>query len=577
MCGIAGQFGTVSSDRNVRAMLHVQRHRGPDDTGIWTSPSGRAAMGQNRLSILDLSAAGHQPMPSASGRYHVVFNGEIYNYLELRAQLPDYPFRSQSDTEVLLAAWERWGEASLDRFIGMFAFLLWDEREQSLTAVRDRFGVKPLYYSKLSNSLFVASEIRALHEAGVDRTPNVEAWANHLVLGATESDNGTFWRHVQPLPPGHLMRWSNGHLSIRRWYDISDASGSEYDTRPTEVVLEQYAALMKESVALRFRSDVPVGINLSGGLDSSSLLASVSALQLEESNVAAFTFITGDGRYDELPWVKQMLAATHHPLHECLLSPDEVPALAEEVQSYQDEPYGGLPTLAYANLFRQARSNGTIVLLDGQGMDEQWAGYDYYSAPAASPALVQGAKDRASRPECVSPELQTMATPQPLPDVFPDRLRNLQYRDIRYSKIPRALRFNDRISMMSSTELREPFLDHRLMELALRQPADRKIQGPVRKWGLRQVASNLLPPRVVNAPKRALQTPQREWLRGPLREWAGSQIESATDASQGWLNARVVRSEWNAYLEGQSDNSYYVWQWINLNLCLSVRAGVAHV
>ncbi len=579
MCGIAGQFGIArSAEQNVRRMLDVQRHRGPDDQGMWSSPGGRAVLGQNRLSILDLSAAGHQPMRSTSGRFHVVFNGELYNYLEIRRQISDYPWQSQSDTEVLLAAWERWGEGCLDRFIGMFAFLMWDESTQTLHAVRDRFGVKPLYFASQGGSLLMSSEIGALHTAGVERKPNAEAWASHLVLGTMESDERTFWQGIRPLPAGHVLRWSDTGTTVRRWYDVAEASGPDFDTRDTSVVLEEYAALMKDSVTLRFRSDVPVGINLSGGLDSSALLATVSALQMEESSVSAFTFLTGDARYDELPWVEQMLAATNHPLRPCLLKSTDVPDLAEEVQSVQDEPYGGLPTIAYANLFRQARECGTIVLLDGQGMDEQWAGYDYYAnASAAQPSLVQGTRDRAVRPECVSPELQALAEPQQFEQPFEDRLRNLQYRDIRYTKIPRALRFNDRVSMMSSTELREPFLDHRLVELALRQPAERKIQGPVRKWGLRQIAASLLPPRVVDAPKRALQTPQREWLRGPLRDWANAQIESAIEASNGWLVGRTVRAEWEAYLGGESDNSYYVWQWINLNLCLSVKAGVAHV
>jgi asparagine synthase (glutamine-hydrolysing) len=239
------------------------------------------------------------------------------------------------------------------------------------------------------------------------------------------------------------------------------------------------------------------------------------------------------------------------------------------VHAHQDEPFGGLPTLAYARLFERARAEGVIVLLDGQGMDEQWAGYDYYqpSSNGASASLVQGTREKPVRPECLVPEFAELAEPFKEPRAFPDRLRNLQYRDARYTKIPRALRFNDRVSMRSSTELREPFLDHRLFELALRQPAERKIVNGTHKWLLRQMTQRLLPEGVVEAPKRPLQTPQREWLRGPLKPWAGEQIGRALDATGGdWLDKSAVPGAWQAYCDGAGDNSFYIWQWISLGL-----------
>jgi asparagine synthase (glutamine-hydrolysing) len=345
----------------------------------------------------------------------------------------------------------------------------------------------------------------------------------------------------------------------------------ELDRRPLHEAQEEYLALLTESVRLRFRSDVPVGINLSGGLDSSTLLGLVQQLQGPESEVSAYTFVTGDKNYDELPWVGQMLAHTRHPLRVCKLTPDEVPDLADSVQKHQDEPFGGLPTLAYARLFEVARADGTIVLLDGQGMDEQWAGYDYYSTALngrnAAHALIQGTTQSPVRPECLTPEFRSLGQPFQPQEPFPDKLRNLQYRDGRYTKIPRALRFNDRVSMRSSTELREPFLDHRLFELALRQPPERKIANGTRKWMLRQVAQKLLPSGVVEAPKRALQTPQREWLRGPLKDWANDCLEEALTAfGRDWLNPVAVRENWRDYCNNEADNSFYVWQWINLGL-----------
>jgi asparagine synthase (glutamine-hydrolysing) len=528
------------------------------------------AMGHNRLSIIDLSDAGLQPMLDRSGHVRIVFNGELYNYLELRAQLSDYPYRSQTDTEVVLAAYERWGEACLDRFIGMFAFLIWDDRKRRLFAARDRFGVKPLYYhDREDGTLLLASEIKALHAAGVNIAPDPGTWATYLAEGLYDHSERTFWTGIKALPAGHSLVWQDGKTSISCWYDLAERSGREFDERPVEQVKEEYLSLLAESVLLRFRSDVPVGINLSGGVDSSILLRLVHQVQGSASDIKAFTFITGDERYDELSWVTQMLERTRHPLFICPLKPDDVPRLAETVQSHQDEPFGGLPTLCYARLFERARQEGVIVLLDGQGMDEQWGGYDYY-APARSGAgttFVQGTKESPVRAECLTPEFSAMSEPFAPRQPFPDRLRNMQYRDIRYTKIPRALRFNDRISMRSSTELREPFLDHRLLELALRQPPGRKILDGSHKWLLRQMANQLLPQGIVKAPKRALQTPQREWLRGPLRGWATDTIEQALSVYGGtWLDKDKVRAACRNYFAAGSDNSFYIWQWASLEL-----------
>jgi asparagine synthase (glutamine-hydrolysing) len=570
MCGISGIFGQDWRPEQLKAMIRRQHHRGPDASGAYISPGGRAGLGHNRLSIIDLSAAGRQPMADRSGNTWIVFNGEIYNYLELKAELHDYPYQSQTDTEVILAAYERWGEKCLDRFIGMFSFMIWDDRQHKLFAARDRFGVKPFnYHLDQHGTLFAASEIKSLHAAGVAATPDASTWATYLSYGAYDHSERTFWQGVASLPPGHYLTWQYGRLTLQPWYDLAERVGDGVDERSPGAVVEEYMSLLNESVRLRFRSDVPVGINLSGGLDSSTLLGLVQAVQGRDSSVKAFTFATGDERYDELPWVERMLAKTAHPLVVCSLKPEDVPGLAASVQTHQDEPFGGLPTLAYARLFERARAEGVIVLLDGQGMDEQWAGYDYYNASAngASASFVQGTKGRAVRPECLVPEFAELAEPFKEPRVFTDSLRNLQYRDTRYTKIPRALRFNDRISMRSSTELREPFLDHRLFELAFRQPAERKIVNGTHKWLLRQMTQSLLPERVVEAPKRPLQTPQREWLRGPLRPWASECLEEAIGAfGQDWVDATAIRKTWHSYCKSEAENSFYVWQWVNLGL-----------
>lgn len=573
MCGIAGIVGRSWRPAQLEAMVTCQRHRGPDASAVYIDVDSGIGLGHNRLSILDLSNAGVQPMVSHDGRYRIAFNGEIYNYLELKAELGDYPYRSATDTEVILAAYERWGLDCLHRFVGMFAILIWDQHERRLIAARDRFGVKPLLYHRGDDgSVILGSEIRSLHAAGVPAVADATTWATYLTYGLSDHSERTFWQGITALPPGNALTWHGGETRVWRWYDLHEQSGDGFDTRPSDVVQEEYLSLLAESVRLRFRADVPVGVNLSGGLDSSTLLGLVQQVQGAGSNVTSFTFVTGDPVYDELPWVQQMLAHTEHPSVVCRLTPDQVPALAASVQQHQDEPFGGLPTLAYAQLFEQARAAGVTVLLDGQGMDEQWAGYDYYlQALGGGPTpLVQGTREKPVRPRCLTGDLARLAAPFEAPRPFPDALRNVQYRDARYTKIPRALRFNDRVSMRSSIELREPFLDHRLFELALRQPADRKIANGMHKCLLRQATRQLLPDGLIEAPKRPVQTPQREWLAGSLRDWADATIEQAL-RSYGdiWLDADKVRAEWRRYCLGGSDNSFYIWQWISIGLFAS--------
>ncbi len=553
-------------------MVGAQQHRGPDASGVYLVPSGQAGLGHNRLSIIDLSSAGAQPMSDASGALTIVFNGEVYNYTELRVELADYPYRSKTDTEVVLAAYERWGPACVHKFIGMFAFAIWDERRKVLFAARDRFGVKPLHYHlRPDGTILMASEIPALHAAGVPASPDTVAWATYLTYGWHDHSERTFWEQIRSLPPGSTLVWKDGHIQQSRWYDLAESVGPDFDSRPEKDVAEEYLALMLDSVRLRFRSDVPVGINLSGGLDSSILLGLVQKLQGKDSDVKVFTYVTGDPAYDELPWVQRMIARTKHPCIVCPLAQADVPELAHSVQSNQAGPFGGLPTLAYARIFEHARADGELVLLDGQGMDEQWAGYDYYEKLSATDhkGTVQGSRQTSVRPECLTPWFRSLAEPFEPPQPFPDALRNRQYLDTSYFKIQRALRFNDRVSMRSSTELREPFMDHRLFELAFRQPSDRKIKNGSRKRLLREMTRDLLPKQVGEAPKRPVQTPQREWLAGPLQEWSSDRIHLAlTEFGGEWLQAEGVRAAWKEYLAGKSDNSFYVWQWISIGLML---------
>ena len=569
MCGLVGIVGRGWKREQLAAMIASQRHRGPDMEGSYFDPNGLSALALNRLSILDLSPAGRQPMTDPDTGLTIVLNGEIYNFIELRQELGDHPYHSQTDTEVVLEAYKKWGEACLNRFIGMFALLIWDERKQRLFAARDRFGVKPLhYYQRGTEPMLFASEIETLFAGGAPRRSQPSTWATYFVDGLHDHSAETFWQDVYSLPPGHSLTWEGGQVSVKCWYDLAQRVGPEFDARSVETVQEEYLAIMKDSVKLRFRSDVPVGINVSGGLDSSILVGLVQAVHGADSNIEAFTYVTGHPEYDELPWVKMMLAGTRHPCIVYQLEPAEVPALAESVQRHQSEPFGGLPTLAYARLFDRARADGVTVVMDGQGMDEQWAGYDYYAADShGSASPIQGTKQRTTRPDCLLPDFRSLAKPFLAPQPFPDALRNRQYADTRYTKIPKALRFNDRISMRSSIELREPFLDHRLFELAFRQSRERKIENGTRKKLLRDVARNLVTAAVVEAPKRPVQTPQREWLRGSLRDWAHECIEAGLqEHGNTWLNGDLVRQQWHLYCSGHGDNSFHVWQWISLGL-----------
>jgi asparagine synthase (glutamine-hydrolysing) len=582
MCGFITIAGRQLANETLHRLTTTLRHRGPDASGVWLSPSGFCAFGHQRLSILDLSNAGVQPITTPDGRFTIVYNGEIYNYLELRAELQSSTaFSTKTDTEVLLAAYVRWGADCLGRLNGMFAFAIWDEQEQTLFAARDRFGVKPLFiHRRPDGGLLLASEIKTLHAAGVARRPDNVTWATYLATGMYDHMERTFWEEIEHLPSGHCLTWSPGRdVVIRQWYDIAQvAFRLGDDGRTDEEVGEELLSLLNDTVRLRLRSDVPVGISLSGGLDSSMLLALIHRQQPAGARINAFTFYCADPAYDETPWAAQVLERTGHTAHFCRLDVEDVPELAAKVQAYQDEPYGGFPILGLARIHERARQEGVTVLLDGNGIDEGWAGYDYYTRAEvvdASSGPLQGTRALPTRSDCLQPEFAALAEPFRLSSPFGDPLRDLQYRDLRFAKIPRCMRFADRVSMMYSRELREPFLDHRILELGLRQPIGRKIRDGQTKWLPRRVAEGLLPDGVRQAPKRALQTPQREWLRGPLSDWAEECIEDGLSSwGNEWFDAGRLREAWRDYRRSGGDNSFPVWQWITVGLMSARRAAV---
>jgi asparagine synthase (glutamine-hydrolysing) len=562
MCGIAGILGKDAKSNVIDDMLMVQHHRGPDFTGKWLEEG--VALGHNRLSIIDLSKSANQPFFDETKRYTIVFNGEIYNYIELRKKLESsYNFQTNSDTEVLLAAFIFWGKDCLKYLNGMFSFAIYDSKSKSLFAARDRFGVKPFFYHKSNNSFYFSSEIKAIHAAGIKKIPNEEIWASYFVYGSYGMPDETFWKKVHQLPGGHYLEFKNNIVSITKWY-VFEEEVKKFDERiPFNEVKEKYAALLKNSIELRFRADVSVGFNISGGLDSSALLVFVNQMEGKE-NINAYTFYCGHKDYDELFWVKEMINATQNPLNKVLLTVDHFTKEIDFLTHIQDEPCGGIPTIAYSKIFKEARKDEVIVLLDGQGMDEQWAGYDYYLKK--NDQLIQGMKGSPFKKNVLSKEFLSKAKKPTYPTPFEDELLNKQYRDLFYTKIPRALRFNDRVSMAYSTELREPFLDYRLVEYAFAQPYEYKINNGIQKYLLRELVSEYLDDSITNSPKRPLQTPQREWLGNELSDYVESKIDNLKDSDfSSWFDIDEMSNEWQKYKDGDNDSSFHIWQWISLS------------
>lgn len=574
MCGIAGIISSNPSEEELKGMLQKQGHRGPDHTGTYID-EGFAAIGHNRLSIIDLSSEANEPFTDYSGRYYLSFNGEIYNYKELREELKQiYNFRTSSDTEVLIAAYLQWGKDCLHIFRGMFSFAIWDSLEKKLFAARDRFGVKPFYYTTEGDSFYFSSEIKTLQHLKGRKQPNEKIWSNYFTYGSYGMPWETFFQNIEQLPGGHLLNFSDGNLSIEKWYDFKE----EVAKIPKGLNLEQakdiYSRLLKESIFLRFRSDVPVGFNISGGVDSSLLLALVNKFKYNEK-IHAYTFYTGDPNYDELPWVEKMIATTNNPLTKIKFTSEEVESAAKTTGKFQDEPYGGIPTVAYSKLFQKAREDGIKVLLDGQGMDEQWAGYDYYANANTNSNLpqktIQGIGNKSPyREEVLASKFAALAEEPVYPKPFDNILQNTQYRDLFYTKIPRALRFNDRISMASGIELREPFLDHKLVEFAFAMPDEYKISNGIHKFLLREILKDLAPKDLSYAPKRLLQTPQREWLAEDLQDFVENQLEKLKHcANADWFDHEKIKQHWQKYQEGNNDSSFHIWQWINTAILLN--------
>jgi asparagine synthase (glutamine-hydrolysing) len=602
MCGIAAVLGSHASQAAAQRMSDAIRHRGPDDAGLWVS--GGVALAHRRLSILDLSAGGHQPMTSHDGRYRIVYNGELFNYPEVASALPDVRWRSNSDTEVVLEAFARWGPSCLDRFVGMYAFAIWDSLEQRLFCARDRLGIKPLYIAKLGDGWAIASEIGALLAAGVPAHANENVLYDFLGRDFYEHGDDSFFRGIHKLPPAHWMWLAAGREPITtRYWDLAEESARLAPSADRGERGEQLIALMEDAVRLSLRSDVPVGIALSGGLDSAVLLSLVDRVQPDANKISAFSFDFNEEQYSERPWVERMTAHTGHPAWFRTVTPDDFVASVERTTLQQQEPHAGAPISAYTLCFELIRSHGVIVAMDGSGIDEGLAGYDRFrpahwadllregnhaeldaelaasgvsrdsavrqmTAASADHGEIGMGQDltRSVRPDCLGEHLGSLAVELPAFErPFPDALRNLMYRELRYTKLPRALRFRDRLSMAVGCELRPPFLDHRLLAFMFALPAEDRIHRGRTKALLRDAAARLLPDAVRLASKRSVQTPQREWFRGPLAAWVRSEIDQPAFWDRGWIDRRSALAALDRFQAGDGDNSFFIWQWLALS------------
>lgn len=556
-------------------MLDAQTMRGPDARGIYLNVTKNVALGHNRLSIIDLSDAANQPMFSNDNRYVIVFNGEIYNYLELRNELKSYyRFVTQSDTEVILAAYQNWGTEMLHKLNGMFAFAIYDTVTNSLFMARDRFGVKPFYYTTTSGAFVFASEIKSIHASAlIPKEPNYPVWNTYFANALYDHTSHTFWKYVEQLPAGCYATYTSQNFTVQKWYDISERI-IQTDTRSESEVMDELLHLLECSISYRFRADVPVGICLSGGLDSSLLFALVNRVKGNDFPLHAYTFYTGDERYDELHWVQQLLSHTSVQHHACLLSATEIPQLASHIAMRMDEPYGGIPTLGMSNVFATAKKAGITVLLDGNGMDEAWGGYEYYQRASTidlNKGPMQGAVNTATLAPFLKKNIindESFVLPVRIKEGKTDSVTKLQLRDLLQAKIPRAMRFADRNSMTYSLELREPFLDYRLVELGLRQPIQNKIRNGQGKYLVRQLADKIIPKKISEAPKRPVQTPQREWLAHELKPWVEKLLNENSDMLNYWFEPKDLKKIYSDYCAKQPDNSFYIWQVVNAILLL---------
>lgn len=376
MCGIVGIAGAEAAQKQtlLEEMQTIVQHRGPDDWGSYFSKN--IALGHRRLSILDLSPLGKNPMFSYDGRYAITYNGEVFNYRELREEIGErYPFKTNTDTEVVLAAYLVWGAKCVEKFIGMFAFAIWDHQEQTLFCVRDRLGIKPFYYCLTQERFYFASEIKSLLLTGHPREANHATIYQYLKWGVYDHSEETFFSGIKRLLPGHILIWKAGNVSTFAYWDLDEIE--EMDCSPADAT-ERIYAILEDSVRLALRADVPIGVNLSGGFDSSVLLMFLDQTLASEVRLQGFTQDYQDRRCSELPWVQEIAQRTQRDVYLSVMTEQNFIDSGAAMLWHQDEPYGGVPVVGYVGMYANAQQQNVTVLLDGNGMDEILSGYRQY-------------------------------------------------------------------------------------------------------------------------------------------------------------------------------------------------------
>ncbi len=631
MCGIAGFWGPAGQ-RGMRpaaqAMADAIRHRGPDDSGEWCDESAGMALAHRRLSILDLSPEGHQPMASASGRYVIVFNGEVYNYEELRSRLPGCRWRGHSDTEVMLAAIEAWGlEAAVRAFVGMFAFALWDTQEREFHLVRDRLGIKPLYYGRCGQYLLFGSELRALRahpafNAEIDRGA-VALLMRHNYVPHPYS----IYAGIRKLPPGTILRVKADREApepVPFWSARAVAEAGVASTLPDdpEPAIDALHQLLLEATRLRMIADVPLGAFLSGGIDSSTVVALMQAQSSRPVRTFSIGFV--EKNYNEAPYAAEVARHLGTDHTELYVTPAEAQAVVPRLPEYFDEPFADssqIPTFLVSALARKH----VTVSLSGDGGDELFAGYPRYALanqiwgtmryfPAAGRKLAAAGMRTLSADawnrvfkaaDVLLPERIRRRRPgeqiHRFADVLSEDSRQAIYRRIlshwdppgqvvmgalepptaltdprrraELSDFTLQMMFIDlvsylpddiltkvdRASMAVSLEARVPLLDHRVVEFAWRLPMSLRIRDGQEKWLLRRVLSKYVPARLVDRPKMGFGMPVGEWLRGPLRDWGEALLAPDRLAEEGFLDPVRVRTVWNEHVSGRRNWQYLLW------------------
>jgi asparagine synthase (glutamine-hydrolysing) len=620
MCGFVAIISPAIPIREdlLSAMRDRLIHRGPDNGASWMRKCKRIALAHRRLSIIDKSHSADQPMMIENGSLRIVFNGEIYNYIELREELErlGVRFSTRSDTEVLLASLREWGEAALERLNGMFAFALWDERTRRMLIARDRFGEKPLFIGKGQfNTVVFASEMKAIMVNQMIPCQVSKRAIDKYGAGTWyEDDELTFFEGIERLPPACAAWYSSEGVEEKRWrYWTPDYTAIDRDISPREAVI-RFTELLQKSVKLRLRSDVPVGSSLSGGLDSSVVVGLLS----EARNKSSFTQNTFSACFPNDPTIsedKEIDAVVSHTgVNSYKVVPDPIRLMKESalLHWHQEEPFLSASIYLQWCVARLAKINNTTVLLDGQGADELLAGYQFHFKQRqldlldqrrfalairetvkfnrrleAASTHYESAQRRFNVSVAYSIEdIKSMIRRHPSQPCYPNRvgvapvepgyrLRRTLSEALLYSSLPMLLRYADRNSMAFSRETRLPYLDHELVEFCIRIPDDYLVRNGWQKWILRAAAGSHIPSNIRwRADKVGYAAPLDIWLRNELRDWGRDRVMDPNLASMTGYDTQEVSLLWEEHQRGTANNSWALWRWISLSEWLSLyRAG----